>query len=215
MALTRSILACTAAATLALACAPASAAVIQNGSFEDIVVDWTANPDLVQTPGQFDHIVDGQLVHTFLPVDGSHLGVIQAGDGDTPVTIVQTFTTTGGLFSGWAAFVARDYMPYNDWGFVRLIHSGGTIDLFGSDIAAVGDFGYTPWTGFNVNLAAGEYTLEAGVVNFEDDLNASVLLVDAFQLAETAVPEPATWALMIAGFGLAGAALRRRRIASA
>lgn len=31
----------------------------------------------------------------------------------------------------------------------------------------------------------------------------------------TAVPEPATWALMIAGFGLAGTALRRRRPAFA
>lgn len=30
-----------------------------------------------------------------------------------------------------------------------------------------------------------------------------------------AVPEPAAWALMIAGFGLAGAALRRRRLAVA
>jgi hypothetical protein len=28
-----------------------------------------------------------------------------------------------------------------------------------------------------------------------------------------AVPEPATWAMMIAGFGLSGAALRRRRLA--
>lgn len=31
--------------------------------------------------------------------------------------------------------------------------------------------------------------------------------------AVSAVPEPATWAMMITGFGLAGAALRRRRIA--
>jgi hypothetical protein len=30
-----------------------------------------------------------------------------------------------------------------------------------------------------------------------------------------AVPEPSSWALMIAGFGLAGAGLRRRRLASA
>lgn len=30
----------------------------------------------------------------------------------------------------------------------------------------------------------------------------------------SAVPEPATWAMMISGFGLAGAALRRRRVAA-
>lgn len=33
---------------------------------------------------------------------------------------------------------------------------------------------------------------------------------DGFQIALAAVPEPATWSLMIAGFGMAGVALRRR-----
>ena len=38
---------------------------------------------------------------------------------------------------------------------------------------------------------------------------------DNFSVQGPAVPEPATWALMIGGFGLAGAALRRQRAARA
>lgn len=221
MARTRSIFVSTVAAlALASAATSASAAVIRNGSFEDIVLDWTANPGLVQTPGQYDHLVNGQLVYEFLPKDGSHLGVIQAGEADEEVTIMQTFTTKGGIFSGWAAFSARDglfldddVLYGNDRAFVRLTHNGTVIDLFNSNVAAVGDYGYTPWTQFSIFLDAGDYMLEAGVVNPYDNLNASILVVDAFNLAE--VPEPSTWALMIGGFGLAGAALRRRRIAAA
>ncbi|MBA3895889.1 MAG: PEPxxWA-CTERM sorting domain-containing protein [Sphingomonadaceae bacterium] len=35
------------------------------------------------------------------------------------------------------------------------------------------------------------------------------------QIFITAVPEPASWAMMIAGFGMAGVALRRRRALAA
>lgn len=45
------------------------------------------------------------------------------------------------------------------------------------------------------------------------------LAIDDFNIAATVaapavVPEPATWAMMIAGFGLVGAGMRRRRVAS-
>lgn len=40
---------------------------------------------------------------------------------------------------------------------------------------------------------------------------ASQLLSNIVGPVTDAVPEPATWAMMIAGFGMAGAAMRRRR----
>ena len=44
---------------------------------------------------------------------------------------------------------------------------------------------------------------------------ASAGQFDGFQIAITSVPEPASWALMISGFGLVGASMRRRKRAFA
>jgi hypothetical protein len=46
---------------------------------------------------------------------------------------------------------------------------------------------------------------------FKPDGNTDFVLRLDYLVPSSAVPEPATWAMMIAGFGLAGAALRRRR----
>jgi hypothetical protein len=215
MGLKTSIIAAVAlAAAVALGAAPAQASALFNGSFEDILTDWTADPSLVQTPGVFQHRdSNGDPDRQYDPVDGFILGAIQAGGGDFEVLLRQTFTTVGGLFSGSAAFLAEDDLTYNDYGFVRIIHDGDVLELFHADIAAVGAFGYTDWTGFSTVLGAGTYTIEAGVANAIDEFNPSFLLVDNFHLAE--VPEPATWALLLAGFFGLGAALRRRRAIAA
>jgi len=74
--------------------------------------------------------------------------------------------------------------------------------------------GFTGFTDFQlVNFNAGVNTLELRVV---DTGAPSAFRVDNLGgsgdlLPSTPAPEPATWALMLAGFGLAGSALRGRR----
>ncbi len=60
---------------------------------------------------------------------------------------------------------------------------------------------------FNLALGAGAHTIS---FNETDDRNFFSAGLDNASLS-AGVPEPATWTLMIGGFGLAGAALRRRR----
>lgn len=56
------------------------------------------------------------------------------------------------------------------------------------------------------------YSLNNGVIEINwAGTNAANDFTAVFNVtAGNAVPEPASWALMISGFGLAGAALRRR-----
>jgi hypothetical protein len=75
----------------------------------------------------------------------------------------------------------------------------------------------TGWEFFNVtgSLDTSKSLVGFGVYGCScgDDFQ-STTLVDDFKIT-AGVPEPATWALMIGGFGLAGAAVRRRRVALA
>ncbi|HLZ77584.1 PEPxxWA-CTERM sorting domain-containing protein [Phenylobacterium sp.] len=79
--------------------------------------------------------------------------------------------------------------------------------------------GFTSWTGFSADSSvfqAGENTVTFDVINFGQATgNPSGLRVEFLSSTEGGVPEPATWALMIGGFGGMGAMLRRRRQAAA
>ena len=75
--------------------------------------------------------------------------------------------------------------------------------------------GYTGWIKMTYTLATtGTYQLRFGVVNWSDNAFDSGLayngaLIDGNPIQ--GVPEPGSWAMLIAGFGLVGAASRRRR----
>jgi hypothetical protein len=90
------------------------------------------------------------------------------------------------------------------------------IRLNGNLLAASGgDFDI--WTSFAANsgFVAGANTLQFVVTNIgQTSGNPSGLRVEFTASDVTAVPEPASWAMMIAGFGLVGAAMRRRTTAA-
>jgi len=67
---------------------------------------------------------------------------------------------------------------------------------------AAGTIGWATLSG--LSLSGGSHTLEF------DQVPGWWVFTSEVDFFGTSVPEPATWALMLAGFGLAGASLRRR-----
>jgi len=70
---------------------------------------------------------------------------------------------------------------------------------------------FTPSSVFFTATSGGSFTFGIGT-HSADNIGT---LLDDVKLDIGAVPEPATWALMIGGFGMAGGMLRRRRAAAA
>lgn len=73
-------------------------------------------------------------------------------------------------------------------------------------VGTSGTFGFSREGGVADIAGVSVFTGDAGGLGYDN------LLYDG-QAAGGGVPEPASWAMMILGFGLAGAAVRRRRIA--
>ncbi|MDE2402952.1 MAG: NF038132 family protein [Burkholderiales bacterium] len=76
--------------------------------------------------------------------------------------------------------------------------------------------GYTGWVQSNFTIAAsGKYVLEFGVVNWSDNIYQSGMAFDGITVAGEdvipSVPETQSYAMLLAGLGVLGMALRRRR----
>jgi hypothetical protein len=83
---------------------------------------------------------------------------------------------------------------------------------FGQTFTAPQDLLFFSGNGWGGNGFAMNGTIS--IANGSGSANAIRLSVGDFA-ANPAIPEPATWAMMIAGFGLVGAAMRRQRPATA
>jgi len=202
----------------------AHASAVLNASFETgDLTGWTATEGPVDVvTDTVDFLGGPPFSDPIGPTDQDYFAQLAAGSEVGVYTMLTSnaFTLTEtSVLSLDAAFLGFDYADYFDDAYVRVLGVGGG-SLFATGIEFVGEFGRTDWATYSRTLNAGTYVIEAGVRNVGEaggpaDLTyASRLLIDNVTLQVAGVPEPTSWALMIIGFGSAGAMLRRRRAVS-
>ena len=177
-----------------IALAPASAAnLVVNGSFE--TGDFSGWEQVNDT--SFTGVVEGAFGGE-LPTDGefqAFFGPVDPGGGG----ILQDIATTAGGSYDLTFSLANLGNPPNAFG---LFWDGAFVSI---------DFDQDPfaYTTFTTTLTASSSTTSLGFIFYHEP---SYYLLDGISL-ESTVPEPATWGLMIVGFGMVGVAARRRKAA--
>jgi hypothetical protein len=147
---------------------------------------------------------------------------------NTPLT--DTFTLYLSTTNAAVSTFDTNAMSYPDGTFTQVFTGTlGSLVNGRLDIALQTAFNYNPAAG-NLVLTVKDFTLGSGGNLFLDaDKNVGVTneriyaygydfnqgLVTGFNDAVASVPEPATWAMMVVGFGLIGGAMRRKAVALA
>jgi hypothetical protein len=152
-----------------------------------------------------------------------------AGNGPSNLAVYKSDGTAQGgtgaysnLVGGFGSGVSYDFA----FRMFRNGTTGGSIQMF-FDLTAMQDlYGGGPnqilsgWVDGNTYLPApaqliGPIGNNFNIAMYNDGGSVGANLVTFGVSSGAAVPEPATWAMMIGGFGLAGAMLRRRRVVAA
>jgi hypothetical protein len=196
----------------------ASAAIVTNGSFENGLTGWTTfgggtTPGLgitvittggTNSTGYGDNVPNYNGTHAAFFVDDNAFETLSQF-----VTLAANtnYTLSFGLFATASG-------ANNPFGFAL------TDLIFGTSVfdVAINNNAFTDvpvgtWTTHTYNFTtafSGSYLLNFSFLSGHSP--AKDVLLDGVNIAPTqgAVPEPATWAMMLGGFALVGAAMRRR-----
>lgn len=199
------------AATLLAITAPAAAVVI---NFDDLGTNgYTAIPTSYQGLtwdywGSINGANYGASGYANGVVSGGNSACGCASDAGQPfqsIASATAFTLDSGYFTS----------AWNDGATLTVVGLSGATTLF-SSTAVLDTTGPTfltfNWSGIDTV----RFSIAGGVQNRGLGGGGDYFAVDDLSISvAAAVPEPASWALMIAGFGLVGAAMRRRVAATA
>ncbi|MEO5937405.1 MAG: PEPxxWA-CTERM sorting domain-containing protein [Sphingomonas sp.] len=204
-------------------------AVLTNGNFENGLTGWTsyttANGTIAELPSlpgspapQSASVVSFNTKGTGV----SNALFLNAGKINGPYNsnpgegggIFQSFTTTGGVatFSAdIAAFYTRT-SGASGLGLLSVLIDGVILDSHDFGDVTGGPVTLRSTLGFTTNLSAGTHILSLQATRlFAPGRGVDSQYFDNVSLDVVAVPEPATWAITLMGFGLMGASLRYRR----
>lgn len=196
----------------AVSLAPASlsaAELLTNGGFEAPVVGgpccitspptnipgWTATPDVNVVNGTFSSSA-GNLAKE----GNQYLDLVGQANGGT---ISQTFATVIGQVYALNFWYSHNLFAGLPTASARL----SAASLSDSITHAGGNNGNRAWQYYSNSFTANSASTTLTFVNTVGGQNEGVLL-DAVSVM--AVPEPSTWAMLILGFGVLGAGMRRR-----
>lgn len=218
------------AAALALVAVPAQAAeVLTNGNFQSGLTGWTAYTtangtiaEVPSTPGAPAPQSASVVSFNTTGLGASNALFLNAGAYEPPYGIgqhgggvTQTFTVAENSLGTFSADIAALYTRSSGalgLGLLSLIIDGVVVDSHDFGGVAGGPVTLRSTLGGTVNLDAGQHTIALqSTRSFAPGRGVASQYFDNVSLNTAAVPEPATWALMILGFGLVGASLRRRQ----
>ncbi len=138
-------------------------------------------------------------------VTGRLTGTLQADHNTVLVSSVRDFVTVGGVMLPSFPFVTTGSTIYG-------VPRSPTVTLDGSNLdflaCNVDEFCSGEGVGFDPDVLAFTPVFRVFAAVISPDLIEEA--TDASRWSISAVPEPATWGLMVAGFGLIGTAARRR-----
>lgn len=215
------------AATFVAANPAAAASLLKNGGFETPVDTSGASVVIYagQEPAGFGWTVtEGSVdVHNTNGPFGGQPDPAGAGVGALDLIGVGS---RGGIAQSFATVIGAKYVLAFDYANNPFIPSAAMMfgvrgaggDLFQDTVTHAGSvLGNMNWTNYAFEFTATESMSTLFFTNIAGGSAAGVYLdnISVIGPEAGAVPEPTTWALMISGFGLAGTALRRRRLVGA
>jgi hypothetical protein len=192
--------------TIALAAVTAAVVSTSADAAPSISMDGTFAASIIGISSNTPSIDLGSvLTNTSFTVVGSATGDLNGST--TTFLTVTPFTATDGSAYSFTSTLG------NFTGTLSDVLSAGPVSSRVLTAYALGTF--TPAGSFS-SFAAGPASLTFSFT--QNNANGAVsggFTMSTPPVAAPGVPEPAAWAMLIAGFGLTGAAMRRRRIAVA